>query len=189
MKKYLFLIFGLVFTFSCSENTNQEVIKAYIDAHNEHDVEKAMSYYSSNVVFDLKNTWTKEGAGEIRNLEVWDSTINSNLKLEALYSRGDSVFCKIIENNDWFASIGIENLTHDPTVFIVDDHKIKKIIATPSPETGVQIERAIGSIIQWSKQNQDSTIYTLIPNGQFVYSSEAALKWKELFKKWNSSSK
>lgn len=187
MKKYLFLFLGLSLAFSCSRNSNQETIKAYIAAHNEHNVEQAISFYNPNIIFELKNTWTKKGIQEIRSLEVWDSTINSNLELQSLYTVGDSVFCKIIETNDWFSSIGIAQLINNPTIFVVKDNKITNILATPSQETGRQIDQAIGSIMEWSINNQDSTIYSLIPNGQFVYSSEAAQKWMALFKIWHSS--
>lgn len=186
MRKYIILILVFVIFISCSIDESQETVKAYIEAHNNHDVENELSYYNQDIVFELKNTWTKKGVEEMKSLAVWDSTINSNLKLESMESRGDSVFCKITENNDWFKNVGIYDLLHDPTIIIVENNKIKKIIGYPSEETGRKIQKSIGEIIQWSQQKKDSTIYRLIPNGQFIYSSEAAIEWIELFKKWKS---
>ena len=122
----------------------------------------------------------------MRTLEIWDSTLNSNLRLEALQVSGDSAYCRIIENNDWFLAVGIEDLVHDPAVFVIEDNRIKKIIGYPSEITGKKIEQVIGSIMQWSQQTQDSTIYELIPNGQFLYSADAAQKWLNLFERWES---
>ena len=187
MKKYFILFLGLGLTFSCSKNSNQKTVSAYISAHNAHNVEKALSFYDSSIVFELKNTWTKSGVEAMKSLEVWDSTLNSNLKLESVKVSADTVFCRIIENNDWFSAVEIQDLVHDPTVFIVKNGKIEKIIAYPSQETGKKIHQAIGSIMQWSQQSQDSTIYELIPNGQFVYSAEAAQKWTDLFSRWKSA--
>lgn len=187
MKNYVILFLGLLVTSSCNKDESKNTITAYLDAHNKHNVSKALTFYNQNIVFELKNTWTKNGLEEMKALEMWDSTLNSNLKLESAKISGDSVYCRIIENNDWFAAIGIENLVHDPTIFVVEDNKIKKIIAYPSEETGEKIRQTIGSIMQWSQQTQDSTIYELIQNGQFVYSSVTAQKWMNLFEKWKST--
>ena len=184
MKKHIFFIIGFLIFVSCSKDEAQKTVKAYIEAHNKHDVKKELSFYHQDIVFELKNTWTKKGVEEMETLSLWDSTINSNLKLESFQTKGDSVLCKIIENNDWFSEMNIKDLIHNPVIFLVENGKIKKIIAFPSEETGAKIQQAIRSIMQWSQKKNDSTIYKLIPNGQFIYSSESALKWMALFKKW-----
>lgn len=186
MKKQFFFVIGFLIFTSCTHDEAQETVKAYIEAHNKHDVKKEVSFYHQDIVFELKNTWTKQGVEEMESLAVWDSTINSNLKLESFHVKGDSVLCKIIENNDWFSEVNIKDLVHDPTIFLVENGKIKKIVAVPSEETGKKIQQTIGSIMQWSQKKNDSTIHKLIPNGQFIYSSDAALKWMVLFKKWKT---
>jgi len=187
MKNNILFIFSLLVFISCSSKKPQEVIKSYISAHNNHDIEKALTFYDENIVFELKGIWTKKGVSEMQFLEEWDATLNSNLKLESMTSKGDTVFCRVVENNDWFRAIDNTDIVHDPTVFIVNNGKIKKIIAYPSEKTGKEIEAAIGELYQWSQKAQDSTINDLIQNGQFVYSAEAAKKWLELFKRWKAS--
>ncbi len=187
MKNNILFIFSLLVFISCSSKKPQEVIKSYISAHNNHDIEKALTFYDENIAFELKGIWTKKGVSEMQFLEEWDATLNSNLKLESMTSKGDTVFCRVVENNDWFRAIDNTDIVHDPTVFIVNNGKIKKIIAYPSEKTGKEIEAAIGELYQWSQKAQDSTINDLIQNGQFVYSAEAAKKWLELFKRWKAS--
>ena len=173
---------------SCADKQNDEdIIKSYMDAHNAHDIEKALSFIDEDVVFDLKGVWVKEGKAAMKTLEKWDSTLNSNLRLESVTKKADTLFCKVVENNDWFGAIGISDLVHDPVVFLLKDDKISQIIAYPSQETGQQIEAAVGSLFQWSAQVQDSTIHELIIDGQFIYSSEAANKWMELFERRTTS--
>ncbi len=120
-------------------------------------------------------------------LEEWDATLNSNLKLESMTSKGDTVFCRVVENNDWFRAIDITDLVHDPSVFVVNNGKIKKIIVYPSEKSRKEIEAAIGELYQWSQKVQDSTINDLLQNGQFVYSAKAAEKWHDLFNRWKAS--
>jgi hypothetical protein len=186
MKRYFLLLWSLIFLFSCSNNSSQELVQSYINVHNTHDIDKALAFYDDTIVFELKNVWVKSGKDAVRTLEEFDAAMNSNLRLEEITVKGDSdsLFCKVIENNDWFKGVGIEDLVHDPTVFVVKNGKITNIIGYPDEQTGKEIEAAIGSIYQWSQANQDSTINELIQEGQFVYSTEAAEKWKDLFVKW-----
>ena len=186
MKKQFFIIISFLIFTSCTRHEAHETVEAYIEAHNKHDVKKELSFYHQDIVFELKNTWTKQGVEEMESLALWDSTINSNLKLESFSIKGDSVLCKIIENNDWFSEVNIKDLVHDPTIFLVENGKIKKIIAFPSEETVGKIQGAIGSIMQWSQEKNDSTIHKLVPNGQLVYSSDSAIKWMILFNKWKA---
>ena len=186
MKKLVLAISCFVIM-ACAKENKEEVIKSYMEAHNTHDIEKALSFVDDQVVFDLKGVWVKEGKSAMKTLEKWDSTLNSNLRLESIKMVNDTLFCKVVENNDWFRSVGITDLVHDPVAFIVEEDKISKIIAYPSQETGQQIEAAVGSLFQWSAQVQDSTIHELIIDGQFIYSSDAANRWLELFEKRNST--
>ena len=187
MKTKMLFLLGLVTVISCSRNEKQDVVMSYINAHNAHDVEGALAHYAESIVFELKDTWTKEGLGEMRSLEEWDAALNSHLKLEVISLKEDWVVGKVVENNDWFRAVGITDLVHDPVVFVVDQGKIKKILAEPSESTAKQIEAVIGATYQWSQQLGDSTIHSLIQNGEFIYSKEAAEKWLDLFKRQHAS--
>jgi hypothetical protein len=183
MKKNSLFIIIILLIISCSKDKNQEVVKSYITAHNAHDIENSLSFYDENIELELKGVWTKKGLSELRSLEEWDAALNSNLKLASITSIEDTVFCRIIENNDWFVAVDIADLVHDPAVFVVNNGKIKKIIAYPMKKTGKDIEDAIGALYHWSQKAQDSTINELIYNGQFEYSAIAAEKWLELFRR------
>ena len=172
---------------SCASENKADVIKSYFSVHNNHDIENALNYYSEDVVFELKGVWTKTGLADMRSLEEWDAALNSQLRLEAAEVSGDTVRAKVIESNDWFRSVGIDSLVHDPAVFVISDGKFKHIMGYPSAETGKQVEAAMGKIFQWSAMTGDSTVYGLIQQGQFVYSTESANMWMELFEKMKDS--
>jgi hypothetical protein len=188
MKKNNLVIISLLLIVSCTKEKPQEVVKSYIAAHNAHDIEKSLTFYDDNIVFELKGVWTKKGLSDLRSLEEWDAALNSNLKLASITSTEDTVFCRVVENNDWFRAVDITDLVHDPTVFVVKNGKIKKIIGSPMEKTGKDIEAAIGALYQWSQKAQDSTINELIHNGQFEYSAKAAEKWLDLFRRKASDS-
>ncbi|MGB5237467.1 MAG: hypothetical protein WBM43_11250 [Flavobacteriaceae bacterium] len=173
--------------FSCGDKRNTDTIKSYIATHNAHDVEAALGYYQTDAVFELKGVWTKKGLDEIRGLEEFDAVMNSHLELKDIREAGDTIYCKIVENNDWFGTMNIANLVHDPVIFVMRNNKFKHIIGYPDQQTGLEIEAAMGLIFQWSAKATDSVIYELLPNGAFVYSTEAGHKWKALFERMQKS--
>ncbi len=61
MKNNILFIFSILIFISCSNKKPQEVIKSYITAHNTHDIEKALTFYDENIVFELKDVKTKKG--------------------------------------------------------------------------------------------------------------------------------
>ena len=185
--KSIITVLASLAVLGCAQDDREEILKSYMEAHNAHDIEQALSFVDDDIVFDLKGVWVKEGKAAMKTLEKWDSTLNSNLSLESVSLKADTLFCKVVENNDWFKAVGITDLVHDPVAFIIKDDQIKNIVAYPSQETGKKIESAVGSIYQWSAQVKDSTIHELIIDGQFIYSSEAANKWLELFERRSKS--
>ncbi len=183
----LLIFLSCLIIISCEKENKVDFIKSYFAAHNRHDIEKALIYYSEDVVFELKGVWTKTGLADMRSLEEWDAALNSHLRLESAEISGDTVRAKVIESNDWFRSVGIDSLIHDPAVFVIRDGKLQHIMGYPSAETGQQVEAAMGKIFQWSAMAADSTVYELIREGQFIYSTESANKWMELFEKMKDS--
>ena len=183
----LLIFLSCLIVISCDKENKVDIISSYFENHNNHDIENALNHYGEDVVFELKGVWTKTGLADMRSLEEWDAALNSHLRLESAEVSGDTVRCKVIESNDWFRSVGIDSLVHDPAVFVIRDGKFRHIMGYPSAETGKQVEAAMGKIFQWSAMTGDSTVYDLIHQGQFVYSTESANTWMELFGKMKDS--
>lgn len=180
------VILGLLLI-SCKGENKDEIIQSYFDVHNAHDIEKSLSYFGDEIEFELKGVWVKKGLDDMRSLEEWDAGMKSQLKLKSARIAGDTVYCKVVESNDWFRTIGVQELNHDPVIFVMEDGKFKNIIAFPSQETGMKVEAAVGKIFEWSAKTGDSTVYGLIRDGQFVYSTEAAEEWLDLFERMGDS--
>lgn len=187
MREIFFLSIVFIKFISPEIAHSQEIIYKYIEAHNSHDVQRELSFYHPEVVFEIENTWTKQGLREMEELARWDSTLYSNLHIEAIEWKNDSLFCNVIENDDWFSAIGIQNVKHERTLFVLKDEKILKIVAHPSEEIAKLISLRMEKLIEWSSTNNDSTIFSLLDNGRFVYSTANAAKWLLLFGKWHPS--
>ena len=164
----------------------ESVVQSYFEAHNRHEIDKVLSFCHPDIVFDLENTWVKYGHEEIRQLEEWDSTLNSQRILEITRVRPDSIFSRVIERNDWFKAAGIEEVVHDQVLFIIEKDKIRRIEARPSARTAQELLSVMGSLVQWSQITGDSTLFSLMEGGEFVYSEEAALQWLDLLTRYNA---
>lgn len=184
MKRFLAILLGFIVA-SCSQKGIND-LREYEIAHNTHNVQRSLSFYDDSISFEIKDVWSKKGLKEIRELELWDSTLNSRLNIEIMYHKRDSFWCRVREENDWFKAAGIEYLIHEPATFVVRKGKIHSIQATSTQEANQKIGQAISSLFDWSQSNGDSTIYRLVSGNGFIYSPEAALQWIQLFEKAKS---
>jgi len=185
MKYLSSYIFVLMLMSACSTSP-ESVILAYEREHNAHDVESALSFLTDDIIFDFQGVWVKRGKDALRELEEWDAALNSNLKVTLVRESQDSTYCSVVESNDWFRAIGLEQITHDPVIFITREGKISKIIAAPSMESGPLIMAAMKDISDWSSVVGDTSLSFLIKDGEFLYSKETAARWLVLFQKWNA---
>jgi hypothetical protein len=189
MRKYLSIFILLTFPLflsSCSKD-NRSVLNQYISTHNSHDVDKSLSFYTNDISFELTGTWIKEGKSQIRELEEWDAALNSKLSFFITDESGDSLFCKGTEENDWFKGVGINKIEYDSIIFIFTDGLIAKVIANPSVETNKRIAEAFGNVLEYTKVTGNNILQELIPNGEFLYSEESAVKWLRLFDEMKNS--
>ena len=173
-----------VILLSSCQHRSEVIIQEYIDAHNGHNVELALSFYHPDIVFEIEGVWKKSGLEQMRQLEQWDSTLNSHLEIEVISTNPSGVTCNIEESSDWFKAIGMPRIYHDSVVFELKENRITRIFARSSEADNKAIGEKIGSIYQWSTTNGDSSILELFHENQFIYSSESAEKWKRLLKEW-----
>ncbi|NNF34816.1 MAG: hypothetical protein HKN68_11935 [Saprospiraceae bacterium] len=181
--RILIICIFLAFICCSTPSADPSIIESYFKTHNNHLVKDALEYYHEEITFTLIGVWTKKGKKEIATLETWDSTLHSSLKLKDYKINGDTIFCTVVEKNDWFNRIGIDSLIHDPTIFIIKDNLIHEIIATPEESIGIKMNETMEIIFGWCMENKDTTINELIIGGQFVYSAVAAESWMDLFDK------
>ena len=165
----------------------EELILAYMEAHNCHDVEAALAFLAEDIRLGLPGVWIKEGKAEIRSLEQWDAAINGQLRFCEIEVDGDTVTCTSVESNDWFRLAGIDEIGYDSVVITTSDGQIAGITAVISPEGAEQISTALGAVIAWASEERAEVPETLMPGGEFIYSAEAAERWLALLHEWRQA--
>jgi len=173
---------------ACSPNP-ANLLKAYQEAHNSHDVERALSLMTDDVTFRLAGTGVKEGKEQVRWIEEWDAAVNSHLTFADIKVKGHMVICKVIEKNDLFKLYGIEEVHYTLATFIFHDGLIKEITIEPSQKSVREIDEIRHSFIEWATQERGQQLEALRTEGKFIYSAENASLWLALLEEWREQTK
>ena len=168
---------------SCSPKLMNR-LKAYEEIHNSHDVEKVMSFYTEDFRFEMVGMWVAKGKEEMRKLEEWDAAVNSHLTFTDLKVNGDTVTCKLTEQNDLHRLAGIEGMHYKSSIFIFHDGLIKEIIAEQTEESVKTKEGVFKSFIEWASRERSQELAFLMHEGEYIFSAKNATGWLSLFRKW-----
>lgn len=182
----IILSLSLMLTISCAPN-QIELVTAYQNAHNRHDIEAALAYYADNIRFEITGTWVKEGLEEIRGLEEWDAAVDGELLLYDMTLENDTITCKGAERNEWFRLAGIDEVSHVSVTIRVLNNRIVEIIAKPTLQSEMEIADAFGKIMSWARRERSEMLSALMPGGQLEYTTEAAESWLDLLRDWRNA--
>ena len=173
---------------SCSFTNSAEVVIAYLRAHNSHDPDQAMAYWSDSTHYEMVGEWSVRGIIEIRRMEELDAALHSVLDGSDYVMKGDTVIFDMVETTDWLTAAGFGILSYHDVQAIVREGKIVEFRITRDPAIGEKIEHAYSEVILYAQQQErHSALDTLLPEGQFIYTAETALLFVELTKEWRAA--
>ena len=174
-----------LFLIACSAKTDiEETMIAYLQSHNNHDVEKTLSYFHENASFQMMD---QPPILDIRKMEAWDAAIASNLIYESWEVHGDTIIVgTIIERNNWFSHAGIKRIVYRPgTRLIFKEGKIFKItVAAMTEESINDLSDMFNAFFLWASENHPEEMQQLMPGGQFEFSEQKASLWFQLLDEW-----
>jgi hypothetical protein len=167
--------------------SQKEIVIAYQEAHNAHDIDGALSYFSPKIRFGMTGLWVREGLEEVRELEEWDAVMSSQLGLINFKMRNQRLECSGTETNDWFAIVGIKQIRYEPIKFEFEGDKIRHIRAQIAPKDEMMVDRAVNEVVRWALDIYPNEIHDLVPRGVFKYGHKHALRWKKLLEDWKQA--
>jgi hypothetical protein len=166
--------------------SEKEIVLAYLEAHNAHDIERALSVLSPEIRFMMVGLWTREGLDEMRALEDWDAALKSQLAFDDLKVRQGRMDCRGRETNDWYQVVGIERVDYDSIKFEFHDGKISHIRAKLAPKSERDVDRAMNEVIRWALEAAPTEVGTIVRRGTFRYGQDQAVRWMDLLEKWRT---
>jgi len=167
-----------------------EQMQAYLEAHNRHDVEAAMSFYTNDATFGLVGEWVKVGKETIRDeLEEWDAATNNHLTFYDLKVSPDRADFKAIERDDWSRELGIEEFHYDSCSMVFRGGLIAEVRAHAAAESEKAFAQKWQAFLDWASKERGDALARLMPGGEFIQRKEIVPAWLDLLREWRASRK
>jgi limonene-1,2-epoxide hydrolase len=167
------------------DNDLIDLVEAFQEALNQHDVDKVMSMFAENAEFEIVGVSKYSGKQQIRNVFEYDVGVNTELKFINCKTEGNTVRCQALERNDRLAAIGIDELKYTSSNFVFSDRRIQSFISEIPPGV-VQHNREVWQkFIPWlSKNYPDEHSKMFTSEGRFIYNHANGRGVVALLKKW-----
>jgi len=104
----LFALLWIVFYSSCSKPNLGDIVRKHIKAVNNDDVEKNLSFFTDDAVFEVFEEATLSGKNELRDLMESDAVNKARLTIIDMETEGNTVIAHLIEKNEGQRLLGIE---------------------------------------------------------------------------------
>lgn len=170
-----------------SANELKDLVKNYLEAHNNHDVEAVMAFYTDNIKFIEEGISERTGKDELRNKELWDSAVNASLEITQIEAANKTITGRATEFSDWYDAADISEVQYDKIIIKFEGNLISEITVVYSEETNNKIGRAFLSFLNWTSYFYPDELTKLKPEGTFIYTPELAPLWIRLLKEWRAS--
>lgn len=171
---------------ACTPDLSQ-LVRAYVEVYNNHDVEKIMSFYADDIRFENVGVWLKTGKQEVRKITEWDTATHIVMKVSNITVQGDTVTFSLLETNDWLKLAGIGEALYEPSRIVFRDGKIAVIQAKLTEESLDRWLPKWNAILAWAKEHRPDRLAEVMPEGAFVFGADYAHKWLELLEEWRQT--
>ncbi len=168
-------------------SSEKEIVLAYQEAHNAHDVEKALSFFTDDIRYGMTGVWVKQGIDEVRGLETWDAALNSHMNYQVLKVQQSRLNCAATETNDWLKLVGVNEIEYTSIKFEFKGEKIQHIRAQLAGKSEWAIDQAVNDVLRWALEAYPAEVKGLIPRNNFIHGVGQAQRWLDLLKEWKEA--
>jgi ketosteroid isomerase-like protein len=174
----LFLILITSFS-SCSKPDLAGIVREHIAAVNNDDIEKNLTFFTDDAVFERDAATKLSGRAQVRNLMEWDVANNARLSVKDLKVSGDTVIAELTEKNEGWRLLGID--IPFTATYEFEGRQIRRIKLEFSPEGWKMFEDKFEPFADWAKQAHPEEYRKMSEAG---YSAEGARLFLSLAKEW-----
>jgi ketosteroid isomerase-like protein len=174
----LFLILITSFS-SCSKPDLAGIVREHIAAVNNDDIEKNLTFFTDDAVFERDAATKLSGRAQVRNLMEWDVANNARLSVKDLKVSGDTVIAELTEKNEGWRLLGID--IPFTATYEFEGRQIRRVKLEFSPEGWKMFEDKFEPFADWAKQAHPEEYRKMSEAG---YSAEGARLFLSLAKEW-----
>jgi ketosteroid isomerase-like protein len=177
----LLLALLLIVSFSsCSKPNLGDIVKEHFRAVNNDDVEKDLTFFTDDIVFEVNDDTKLSGKDQLRNLMERDAVIKVRLTIIDIEVEGSTVVVKEIEKNEVCRLLGIEELS-GMSIYKFRGRLIEKVKLEFSPENEKLLDEKFKPFAEWASKEHPQEFNKMATAG---YSAEGARFYLSLAREW-----
>jgi len=178
----LLLISLLTVSFSsCSKPNLGDIVREHIKAVNSDDIEKNLTLFTDDGVFEPDAATKLSGKDQVRNLMEWDVVNNARLSIKDLKVKGNTVVAELIEKNEGWRLLGID--IPFTATYKFEGRQIRTVKLEFSPDSWKIFEDKFKPFADWAKRAHPEEYRRMSEAG---YSAEGARLFLSLAKEWRA---
>jgi ketosteroid isomerase-like protein len=128
----------MVYFSSCSKPNLGNIVKEHFKTINNDDVEKDLTFFTDDIVFEVNDDTKLSGKDQLRNLMERDAVIKVRLTMTDIEVEGNTVVVKEIEKNEVCRLLGIEELS-GKSIYKFRGRLIEKVKIESIPEAEAKL--------------------------------------------------
>lgn len=175
------------FIVSCSPKP-MDLVMAFEHAYNIHDLGELLSLFAEDAFFEVTGQFVLKGKEDIRHMAEYDFALHIHMTIDNMNAKGDTVFCELIEMNDWLEATKIDEAFYTG-IIVFEDGLIKHIKGSPTPQTEKALQEVLTPLMEWASKERPELLAEMMPEGKFIYNAENAKKSLALLREWQEVGK
>ena len=178
----LSLLLALLLTvsfYSCSKPDLADIVREHIEAVNNDDIEKNLTFFTDDAIFEPDAATKLSGKAQVRNLMEWDVVNNARLSIKDLKVKGNTAVAEVTEKNEGWRLLGID--IPFTATYEFEGRQIRTVKLEFSPDSSKTFEDKFGPFAEWAKQAHPEEYQRMSEAG---YSAEGARLFLSLAKEW-----
>ena len=180
----------LAIMWGCSiQPSPEKVVRDYEKAANSHSVEALMSLFTDDVVVSMPTIIEISGKKDLRGKAEYDSTLNAITTFSNLLVKGDTVYCAMSENTDWYETAGIGPVYYPEAALVVDNGRISYMKAQISDSSAQNINNILKVFLPWLQWNYPSETAAMMPRGELIHNGRNAAMILGYLREWCEAGK
>jgi ketosteroid isomerase-like protein len=164
---------------SCSKPNLADVVREHIAAVNNDDIEKNLTFFADDSVFEPDAATKLSGKAQVRNLMEWDVANKARLSIKDLKVKGNTVIADLTEDNEGWRLLGIDSPFRATYEF--RGRRIRRVKLVFSPDGRKTFEDKFKPFAEWAKRAHPEEFQRMNEAG---YSAEGARSFLSLAKEW-----
>lgn len=165
---------------SCSKPNLGDIVREHIKAVNNNDVEKNLTFFTDDIVFEIFDDVKISGKDQLRGLMESDVVNKARLTINDIKVEGDTVIVKLKEKNEIYRLLGIEEPPF-MAIFRFRGRLVEKVKLEGTPEGATLYDEKYNPFAEWASKEHPEEFKKQETGG---YTAENCRLYLSLLKEW-----